>query len=208
MKISIFKKAEGFILLASLLFTPLLLNAKYVIENQSILEEKTIKKIEEMASELHQKTKVNVYLSALSSLNGKKMIEYELETAKSLSKPYILLAFSLNDKKVDIISSESLKDKFNKEEVLSPYPWEGSIIPLLAFKAKQGQYEAGLLNGFADIVDRVASSYNVKLESSIGSANRFTIGIIRFIFYFIIVVSLLYLLYMKIFKKGLFGKKE
>jgi len=181
-----------------LLFSILLqLNASFILKNENILPKKTADKIEEMGSELQKKTGVGVYLIAVKDLNSTDIIEYEKNVSKNLKSPFILLTISLNDKKIDIINSKELDDKFDKEQILSPWPWSGSILPLLTAKSKnpKANVEAALLNGYADIVEQIASSYNVELKSAIGSQNKIVYEILKLFFYgmlFIIFVKFIY----------------
>ncbi|WP_281951561.1 TPM domain-containing protein [Nitrosophilus kaiyonis] len=179
------------------------LNASFVIKNDNILPEKTVNKIEELGNELFKKTGVSVYLAAIHSLNGKTIKEYEENLSKNLNKPFILLTISINDKKIDIINSKELNNKFDKEQVLSPYPWSGTILPLLTAKSKnpKANIEAALLNGYADIVEQVANSYNVKLKSAIGSQNKIVYEILKILFYGIILLVLAKYMYGRIKRK-------
>ena len=177
---------------AALVYTlmlPSIVNAALVIENDDILMPKAVKKIEEIGLELQEKTGVSLYLSAKKSLDGKSIIQYEKSLNKILKKPFILLCFAKDEKKVDIISSPEVMKSFDKEAVLSPF--SGTIIPLLVAKNKKDdKYTAALFNGYADIADQVADSYNVELASSIGNTNRNIINLLRFVIYTSILIAL------------------
>ena len=95
----------------------------------------------------------------------------------------MLLTLFLEEKKVDIYASLGLEKEFDKESMLSPLPWRGTIIPLLTEKKKVLDVTPALLNGYADIVDQIADYRKIKLESSIGSANKNTLGVVKFLVY-------------------------
>ena len=82
--------------------------------------------------------------------------------------------------KVDIILSNP--NLLDKDAVLSPMPNTGTILPLLASK-RDDIYNAALLNGFADIAERIALSKGVELQSAIGSSNKTTLTWIRYPLY-------------------------
>ncbi len=168
-----------------IVFFSLSLNASLIIENNEVLPGKTVDKIEQMGDELKEKTGVNVYLSAVKNSDKRKITDYEKEQSKNLQKPFVLLTIFLDSKKLDIINSKELDNRFDKEQILSPIPWSGSILPLLTSHSKKPEaaVEAALLNGYADIVEQIANSYNVELKSSIGNQNKIVYDIIRFIFY-------------------------
>ncbi|WP_187647407.1 TPM domain-containing protein [Nitrosophilus labii] len=164
--------------------------ASFVIKNDDLLPQKTVDKIDEMGKELQEKTGVSVYIAAVKDLNGIDIQQYEKSLSKSLNKPFILLTIAVNDKKIDIINSKELDNRYDKEQILSPWPWRGTILPLLTAKTKdpKANIEAALLNGYADIVEQVANSYNVKLDSALGNQNRIVFDILKILFYGIIVL--------------------
>ena len=188
-----------------MVFTALTLNGQILI-NENIINPKASAKIDEIGAEILAKTKINIYLIAINSLNGKKITDYEKEKSAELKKPYILLTLSKNDKQVDIISSPLATDKFDKEDVLDPT--SGTIIPILVTKVKKeikvdDKYSAAMLNGYGDIASQVANSFNVTLKSGLGNTNRNLINLIRLFVYGSIL--LLFLMY---FKRKFFGKSK
>ncbi len=165
------KHKKIFTLLVLLLFT-VTLQAKKFVYNNGVILNKTEAKIEQMANELYSKTGISAYLLTKKKLNGESIVEYEKDFAKKLKPPYAILSIVLNEQKVDIYNSSDLKDTFDKSAILSPYPWEGTIIPLLTLKKKYVSVSAAMLNGYADMVERIAESKDIKLKSGIGSTNR------------------------------------
>ena len=165
--------------------TSLWATQNFVLKNEDILPSKTINKINEIGSELFKKSGVRLYLVAVQKMPTKTIKEFEKKIAKNLTPPFILLTFALKDKKVDIISSKEAEKLFNKEEVLSPFPGTGSIIPLLTSHAKNfhAMVEAALLNGYADIAERVAKTKGIELKSGLGNVNRDIYRYIKWLFY-------------------------
>ena len=186
----LFNKA---VVITALLFTTCVtLNAKYVFTVPELINEKAVQKIEEIGSELHEKLDIDLYLYANKTINGKTMIEYREDIRKKYKNSYIILLFAQKEQKVEIITSQNLEDKFDKEDILDPF--SGTIIPLLITKPKKDAIDdsvsAALLNGYADIADKVSESYNIELSSSIGNTNRDIINIARVVFYTTIIVIL------------------
>lgn len=168
------------------------------IYNEGIINKKTQIKLEEIATELKQKTGISLYLQAVKNMNGASISEYSKDLRIKFEKePYIVLIFAQDEKKVDIISSKQESQTFDKEEVLDPF--NGTIIPILVTKVKKDvkvddKYSAALLNGFADIADQVASYYDVKLDSGIGSTNRNIVNSLRIVFYVILALAIAFLI--------------
>jgi len=168
----------------------------FVISNEdNILNERAIKKINEMGTELNSKTGINVFISIHKSLNGSTIKDFEYKISKGLVKPFVLFTFAKADKQIDIICSESVKDKFDKETVLDDY-----AIPLIVMKPKRGTnpdapYAAGLFNGYAEIIDEIAKSKEVEIKSTIGSESKNSTDILRYfieITTFLVVIVLIY----------------
>lgn len=166
------------LLLCPLLFLPTLVFGKDFVIHDGIVDERAVEKIEEMGSELFQKSGIKVILIAKST-HDENIVAFEQNFAKNLTEPYVLLTLFQKEQKVDVFNSEGMDKLFDKETVLSPLPWKGTIIPLLASKKKEVGVSPALLNGYADIVEQIAESKKIVLQSAIGSANKSTINFIR-----------------------------
>ncbi len=188
-------KAKGFILFCLSLVIPLCVVAKeFVVNDEGVMDERAAQKIEEMGQELFTKSGIKVYAIAKKNGNGQNIIAYEQEFTKEMSTPYVLLTLFLEDQKVDIYNSPELNKAFDKESMLSPLPWTGTILPLLTGKKKEVSVSAALLNGYGDIVDQIANSKKITLESSIGSSNKNTLSVFRLLIYgFLFVMAILIL---------------
>ena len=168
-------------------------NASYVLVNDDIISQKVTQKVESLGNELFLKTNVSVYVAVPKSIEKMKIKEYEESLLKGLKKPFVLLTLAKNEQKVDIVNSKSLDDKFDKESTLSPFPWNGTIIPLLSVKKENDKYNAAVLNGYADIVEQIAASHDVVLEGAIGSTNKDIYHYVKILVYgFLILVILRY----------------
>lgn len=171
--------------------------SKVFLKNEDIVDKRAVEQIEIMGEELKQKTGISTYVVAIKSLDKVPLVTYEESLTKDLKSPFILLALSRDDQQVDIKASADVLDKFDKEGILSPYPLNGTILPILASKKSEDKYSAAILNGYADIVDQVADSYNLELKSSIGSANKNVINILKTIFYSFSVITIAIIFYYK-----------
>lgn len=187
----IIKKYEHkkFFLLVLILFT-ISLNAKQFVFNDGVILKKTEIKIEEMANELFLKTGVSAYLVSKKDLNGTNIVAYEKHFAKDKKAPFAIICLALKEQKVDAYNSPDLDGAYDKSSLLSPYPWSGTIIPLLTGKKKNVSVSAALLNGYADMVEQIAKSKDVKLDSAIGSTNRDIIYFVKisiYLFLFVVI---------------------
>ncbi len=147
-------------------------NAEYIIQNNSIINEKVSLKVESLGEELYKKTSIGVYVTLPVSLEKKTVGDYAIKLAKTLKEPYVLLVLAKDEKQVEIVNSKILDDQFDREGILSPFPWSGSIIPLLSGKKDNDNYNVAVLNGYADIVEQIAKSQNIVLDGALGDTNR------------------------------------
>ncbi|WP_201352373.1 TPM domain-containing protein [Hydrogenimonas urashimensis] len=152
------------------------------------MPQKEVEKIEQMGRELYDKTKVPVFVAAVSDLNSSKPSKF-IESVKRDHGTYILLYIAINPPAVNIFASEDAKKLIDIDQILSPLPWRGTIRPVMspAFsKSDSVKQEVAIFNGYADIVDQVAASKGVKLTTSVGSESKTSFQIVRAIFYAIL----------------------
>lgn len=177
------------------------LNAAYVSDPDDIISQQVGEKLEAMASELYTKTGVGLNVAVVDTLDGKSLKDRASEFVIPLKDPYILLFLVKKEHKVEIYNSDSTKTLFDKDQVLSPMPNKGTIIPILVTKKGKDVYNAAILNGFADISDQVATAKGVELENSLGNSNKIVINIIRFFVYGSIIFVLIIYFYRKFRRK-------
>jgi len=228
------KFSRGLLALILTLFFNTSLSAQYLYKDELIFNPAFNAEVEKLGLELHQKTGIALRLVMLKELpNGMNIVEYEKELMKDFNSPTILLTFSEMDSKVDILAHPaSLYEYFDKKQILSPVAsavqaftmalfysdslesfkeiassYGGTIIPLLAQKAKEGEvlgkYSGSMFNGYADIAEQVAKSKGVELENAVGNANQNSILLVKVLFYgFILYGIFLYI------KRKLYLRRE
>ncbi|OHE21401.1 MAG: 3-dehydroquinate dehydratase, partial [Sulfurimonas sp. RIFOXYD2_FULL_37_8] len=195
------KFLRGLLALILTLFFSTSLSAQYLYKDEIIFNPLFNAEVEKLGLELYQKTGISLRLAMLKELpSGMSIVDYEKELMKDFSEPTILLTFSEMDSKVDILANPAaLYEYFDKKQILSPVAssvqafvmalfysdsissfkeiassYGGTIIPLLAQKAKEGEvlgkYSGSMFNGYADIAEQVALSKGVVLENAVGNA--------------------------------------
>jgi hypothetical protein len=189
-------------------------SAEYLYKDEVIHNPQFRADVNKLGAELYEKTGISLRLVMIKELKeGQHISEYEKDLMKNFNEPTILLTFSELDSKVDILASDvSLYKYFNKKQVLSPVAspvqsfimalfysdsiesfietigdYGGTIIPLLAEKAKPGEllgkYSGSMFNGYGDIADQIAESKNVVLENGLGNANKNAVFVVKLLFY-------------------------
>jgi hypothetical protein len=192
------------LLIALLLALNTQLLSKYILKDELGINMEFHHQVETMGSEIFQKSGVGVYMLVLQTTNGKSLSTIGAEYLDTLPKNSVILTFAETEKKVDILSSPDVEKLFDKEQILSPYPWSGTILPILGEKTKgdpRNKYSVALFNGYADMVEQIANELNIRLDSAVGSANKIVINSLRLVFYGILAVALTYFLYKKFFKR-------
>ena len=152
-----------------------------VLVNQNILSSAVSEKIEVLGQELASKSGVFAGVAVYESLGGKTLKEAAAQL--NLTPPYALLMLAKAEHKVEIFADPQTLKLFDKEKILSPYPSSGSILPILASKNGKDIFNAAVLNGYADLAERIATSKGVSLQNAIGSQNRLTLDAFRIFIY-------------------------
>lgn len=215
------KFSRGLSALILTLFFNVSLSAQYLYKDELIFNPAFSAEVEKLGLELYEKTGISLRLVMLKELPEKmNIVEYENELMKDFNSPTILLTFSEMNSKVDILANPvSLYEYFDKKQILSPVAspvqaftmalfysngfssfkeiissYGGTIIPLLAQKAKAGEvlgkYSGSMFNGYADIAEQVAKSKGVVLENAVGSANKNSIFAVKVLFYGFVVYGI------------------
>ena len=201
MKTLLHTQAKKLWLFCLISLLPVLVFAKDFVVYDDILEEKTALKIEEMGQELFAKSGVKVILIAKKNGN-ENILAFEQNFAKDLTPPYALLTLFQAEQKVDVYTSPGLEKEFDREALLSPLPWKGTIIPLLTSKNKEVGVSTALLNGYAELVEEIAQYRKIELESAIGSANKTTINLVRVLLYSFMAIVIVLIIYRRIKSRG------
>lgn len=163
----------------------------FIINDDKILSQKVTTRLQSIATELYEKSGIYVGVGVYNTLNNSSL--YDKFKSLNLKPPFVFLMLVKDDKKVEIFADENSLTLFDKEAVLSPFPESGTILPILASKNGKDIYNAAILNGYADISERIAKSKNIELATAIGNANKDTLNIFRFLIYgsIILVVGLM-----------------
>ena len=180
-----------------LLFISNIFASTFVLNHSGLLDIRAIQKINEIGSEVKLKLGVNLYVDVKGdngidpSLPMKQKIplmkEYEKNLVKTLHKPFVLVALSLDQMYINLLfSDDKLARIVNKDDIL-----DGYIIPLLASKDKntlKSKVSAAILNGYSEIADKIAKSKQIKLVSNFGGSGK-TVGTIWKVFIYTVVLS-------------------
>ena len=174
--------------------------------DKGIVLEKTVKKIEEIGQELYKKLGVSTILVVKKRMTKEEFLAYKEKY--SLSTPYVLWIFSKSTDKTkavgynNMFNSKDLEDKYSKDSILGSLFTRGSFTSIyVVHKSKIDPTSAAFLNGYGDLADMIADSYNIELDSSMGSDSKTTIDILRIVIYSIILFTIIILLRNKFRKK-------
>ena len=154
----------------SLFFAVSLFAQNFVLENQNQLITKTTDFMEILSNEVYEKTGISLYVVALEDLGAMSLEEKEQSYLNLVKSPYVLLFFSKKEKKIDILANPEMEEIFDKKAVYWEY-----IVPLIPKSDDEltpQNISAFLLNGYVDIADRIADSYNITLDNSFPKQNQ------------------------------------
>jgi hypothetical protein len=183
-------KAQVRVTLLALLL-PLLLNATYILKDD-LLKPEASKMIEEMGSELHDKTGVNAYMIATNESFPERFnfVAYSKQFESNMSKPYVLFIFapfaviteeSQQKGRVGFIpSSDEVKRLYDYGDV------RDAAIDIVAVKDKnkpEDKHNIGILQGFSELADQIAASKGVKMTKTIPDDSHMVIIILKVLVY-------------------------
>jgi hypothetical protein len=177
---------------------------KYVLKDELFMHPEFINKIEILGNEVETKTGIAVYVLILKTTNGESLSIIGKDELAKLPENSAILTFTETEQKVDIVGYDEVLKLFDREQILSPYPWSGTILPILGEKIKsdlRNKYSVALFNGYADIVEQIAENKNVTLENGVGNANKIVINSLRLVFYGVIVFAIFFYFYKKFKRK-------
>lgn len=193
---------KGRLLLALFLFLWLQTSSfsnEFILQDEIGLNQKAADKIFQIGSELKSKTGSSVYIFSQNSSNfpdginreqkSKIIKEKESQLISKMSGSSAMIFISLGDPHINLFLSKDLEGVVDKDSILDDY-----IVPLLASKDKNSlisKYSAAVLNGYAEITDRIAESKGLKLDSSIGTAGTEVSAIWKVFLYSMIIGGLL-----------------
>jgi hypothetical protein len=144
---------------------------KFVLNNDNVLTDKSVGKINDISGELKAKTGVSVYISAVQKLEANQTIgAYAKAIANDLDSPYILIAVSAVDKQIDAVISKELESVIGKNDILCVAP-ACPIVPIIA-KDRDDLSDSQKINvavfyGAAYVAHTIAKDRVVALESSL-----------------------------------------
>lgn len=182
------------------LFSSLLYANPEIVSDNGVIVDGAKVKINEISDELYAKTGVSIIVYAKKSLNGQNIFEYEKNVTNNFKQPYVFILFAEQEKKVDVVI---MPDELNKV-VDKNYILNNRIIPILGAQgdknSNESRYSAAILNGVAEVADKVSSSKGITLNSSLGSDTTTVMTIIQFVFYGIIILAVAVIIYRRIKK--------
>ena len=158
-----------------------------VFDKAKLLNKDVLLKTEELSTELEARTGVKAFLITHNNDQKQKLKDIVAQYVDfETNKPYAVLILvpkkaGQKSGQVDIILSDPTLCE--KDEILSPVPNTGSILPLLVANKAEDIYNAALLNGFADMCEKIAARKDTALVSELGSENRVAINLIRYFMY-------------------------
>ena len=182
-----FKVQVRFALLALLL--PLLLNATHILKDD-ILKPEASKLIEDMAVELVSKTGINGYVVATNENFPEKfnLVEYSKKYEANISKPYVMLIFAPNavitakaettGRVALITSSKELAKLYDKSDVMDATI---DVVAVQDKNTKEDKYNIGIVQGFSELADQIASSKNVEMTTTLPNETKIIITVLRVI---------------------------
>jgi len=184
-----FKVQVRFLLLA--LIFPLLLNATHLLRND-LLNLQAVKLLDEIGTELQEKTSVNIYAIATNEHFPERfnLVEYSKKYEENLSKPYVIFLFApyalITQKsqahgRVGIIpSSQKVRDMYDYDDVRDAAV---NVVAVKDSNTDEDKFNVSVLQAYSELADNIAMYKSVKLDKSIPNDMGTLIAILRILVY-------------------------
>lgn len=136
----------------------------YVLDQENLLSESTKAHIININKELYQKTKAQIVVAVVSSLEDRPKEDYGLELFRKWGiggkkeNNGLLFLVAPNERETTIQVGYGLEGAITDGtagEILDSY-----VVPYFA----DGDYDAGVLNGFNAIIQRVTAEYEIEIQ--------------------------------------------
>lgn len=134
-----------------------------MFDNDNLLFPASHPFINNLGSEVFEKSGISVYLIALKSLDKQTIRSLEDSIAQYLRPPYLYILFIRNEKKIDIKGTTELLAKIPASNIYWDY-----IVPLIPKKDSElnpSSIAAFLLNGYIALVQELSLRENIKLDN-------------------------------------------
>ena len=173
------------------LFLPLLLNATHILKND-LLKIEAVQLIENMGTELREKTGVNAYLIATNEHFPERynLVAHIKQYEANISKPYVLFIFApyatITKKseargRIGIIpSSDTVRAMYDYDQVRDAGI---NIVAIKDSNTPEDKYNIGILQAYSELADNIAASKDVTLENTIPDEMGTMVMILRILIY-------------------------
>jgi len=179
-------KAKARVTLLALLL-PLLLNATHILRDD-LLKPQVSKIVEDISTELSDKTGINIYTIATNERFAPRanLVEYSKKYDNNISKPSVIFIFAPNAKVIEdseqrgrvalIASAKEISAMYDKANVLD------AVLGVVATKDKnsdEDKYNVGIVQGVSELADEIAASKGMKLTKTIPNETNKFIGYVK-----------------------------
>ena len=151
--------------------------------NDQVLSPKASQLIETMAQELADTTGIHGYVVATTEKigRGQSLYAYLEKYQSQLSKPYTVLMFVPNSKRIGILVSDpALKVMYDADRVKR---YAIGIIGSEDKNSLQSKYDVGVVQAFSELADEIAEHKNVKLKSTIKENGHWVVTLVSWAVY-------------------------
>jgi hypothetical protein len=98
-----------------------------------------------------------------------------------MSKPYIVLVFAPNSKRIGLVpSAEELKKLYNADRVKD---YAISIVSSTDSNSQRSKYDLAMVQAYSELADEIAAGKGVKLDTTIKDESKWLIKAVTWIVY-------------------------
>lgn len=165
-------------LLATLLFS---FSHSHFLLNDYVITPRAADVIEKMSSELTEKTELHAYVIATNKKleRGTSLYDYAKEFDSKLKKPYAILIFAPNSKRLGVITSpKELGNTIDKDAVKK---YAIDILQSYDSNSAQSKYDVAIVQSYSELADQLAEAKEIKLDATIKDESKLIIKLLSYI---------------------------
>jgi len=180
-------KAAARVTLLALLLS-ISISAKFIL-NDYIISPRAAQVIEEMSTELTEKTSIHAYVVATKEKfpAGANLYKYSKRFESNISEPYVIFIFAPNaviaegidDRgRLGLIASKDMIKRYN------PYDVKKYAVEILQSKdsnSLQSKYDLSVVQAYSELADELAASKGVELDKTLKNKYGWIITVIAWI---------------------------
>lgn len=175
------------------------LHKSYIIGNtQHTITPKSQEFVQALSAEIFQKTGIKAYLDIIDTITTPSIYStkqarklHQQEVLRSLKNPCVVIFLFLQERKIELVSSDDLHYFLDEKKLESIYfDYMAPLLPEKEQDITPQRISAVILNGYSELADVIGHQYNIVFENNFETNEEGVRTFVRFIMYAMLIILL------------------